>query len=335
MSHKGLPEGVARFLEREAVGGKILNHPNNGGYLRWRLSPDYKIWIDMEAFFKDEDFHLARHAFYDTKLLARVVKEYQPDFISAPIHANGFAERISILSDYVMVFFDDVEVLYVNQRRYPEMAEKHRLVGMDPFQMVQVSTQEALESIEREGLEEALERLLEIYPGGGMVRHIAAVQQQMQGAHEKALEHLEILAQNYPEAPQTYLIRGDVLRALGRYAAARDAYRQAAKRLVPNGRGEAYRKIGTCYLDEGRYAQAYRFLSRETDVFSEDTSLEAIYELATAARLAEKVQVARAALIYMGRYRLGLDDAVWMERIREDLTELGFDPSEIEGPDGA
>lgn len=49
VKEKRYPEGAATFILENAPSGRIFNHYDWGGYLTWRLHPEYKVFIDGRA----------------------------------------------------------------------------------------------------------------------------------------------------------------------------------------------------------------------------------------------------------------------------------------------
>lgn len=44
-----LPKDAARFLKMNSLKGNMFNHYDTGGYLIWKLAPDYKVFVDGRA----------------------------------------------------------------------------------------------------------------------------------------------------------------------------------------------------------------------------------------------------------------------------------------------
>jgi hypothetical protein len=136
LSLRNLPQGDAAFLGRLDLEGTLLNDPSKGGYWEWALKPGWRIAMDLQTpfLFGDNDLYLFMNAFSDDKLLSRVLADYHPDFIAAPLARSRFPELVGLHPQYVPVFFDDVEALYVDGRRHPEIAGAYKL-PVDPFHL--------------------------------------------------------------------------------------------------------------------------------------------------------------------------------------------------------
>ncbi|MBF0320114.1 MAG: hypothetical protein HQL01_09985 [Nitrospirae bacterium] len=130
-----LPRGVTMFLSGLDVGGSLINTPNYGGYTQWMLYPKYKIFMDMEVphLFTDADMYAALNVFTEGITLKNIIEKYRPDFISVPIGNRNFSELTTKYPDFTAIFFDDIEVLYINKHIYPQIDEKYKLQAINPF----------------------------------------------------------------------------------------------------------------------------------------------------------------------------------------------------------
>lgn len=54
--NKNFPADATRFIEAHALPGPLLNHYNWGGYLIWKLYPEYRVFIDGRADVYGDDF---------------------------------------------------------------------------------------------------------------------------------------------------------------------------------------------------------------------------------------------------------------------------------------
>ena len=262
LSFQRLPEGVAAFLRHVNVGGRVLNHPNTGGYLQWRLYPQYKIFMDMQVpfLFKDSDAFLAFRMFRDETIFAELTHAYRPDFVTVPLSYQDFPRLISGFPDYTLVFFDDAEALYVNNRRHPAVARQYALEGIDPFALAQETGTSP--SLATESLRSRLQRLIALYPEGFQARRLAAETALEAQAYRRALSHAQAMVRNFPESPEGYVLQGDAYKGLRVHQQALTSYRKALARSRPKRRARIYQKMGSVYMELQRYAEAYRVLKR-------------------------------------------------------------------------
>jgi tetratricopeptide (TPR) repeat protein len=129
-----LPHGVSEFLIQVNKTGTVLNPPSNGGYLQWMLYPKYKIFMDMHVpfLFTDDDLFVAQNATTNTVSLGKFIQNYNPTFITLP-RKSYYKNIIRNYSEYVPVFFDDSEILWVNKNQLPDIADKYQFKTIDPF----------------------------------------------------------------------------------------------------------------------------------------------------------------------------------------------------------
>lgn len=335
LSTRNLPQGVVTFLTRIDAGGALLNFPNSGGYLRWMLYPKHQIFMDMEIF-DTQAFHLALHAFRDPEALRKTLTRYDPSFITVPLTFGGFPELLQPFPEYVPVFFDDTEALYVNARQYPAIARQHALRDVDPFQLIGQPIDAFLAEERTRGPRLAeLQRLLAIYPECGLINQLMALASNHDQAYEQALPFADAVIRTFPESPTGYLVKGDSLRGLKRFREAVTSYRAALARSGEGaGRNQIEKQIGWSLLDAGRPREAYRVLKHAVDVFAPETSLEDAYRFGVAARLAGERKIAEAVLVFLQEFKVPPEDAEWAEKIRTQLAEVERDREPGQGGAG-
>lgn len=197
LSRNGVPAGVAAFLEKVDAGGRVLNYPDTGSYLWYRLYPRYRVYIDMciPTLFAPEDLESVRRTYAESAALARTLESYRPDFVSVPLRFGWLQERMAAHPEYALVFFDDVEALYADRTRQPSVAASYALKGLDPFAL----RSSGAVSLPRDGRE--LARMLDIDPGGQTTNQLAALVYLERGEPARALPHAEAILREYPEWP--------------------------------------------------------------------------------------------------------------------------------------
>lgn len=315
-----LPEGPIRFLEHVHARGKILNHPNKGGYLQWRLYPRYQIFMDMQGmFFSDEDLLLAFDMFRDKHIFQRLLAQHDPAFLMVPLSFSEFGGLIKQFPEYVLVFFDDWEALYVNQRQYPGIARDYALADLDPFQLI--TTRLDLLTGQEPWLAH-LARLWAIHPDGRLVNTVAAVLSNNEQRYDQALQFTERNIQAFPELSEGYRLKADALRQLGAHDLALVAYRRA---LARDQSRKTYQGMAQSYMARGQYRHAYAAFKKAHDVFSAHVTLEELYELGRSALLAGKRREAESILWYTYKYRIPADQTDWLKTFKNELNQLGID----------
>jgi tetratricopeptide (TPR) repeat protein len=322
----GLPEGVCTFLDRHGTGGKLLNPPNSGGYLRWRLYPKYTILMDMDSYFTDDDYYMSRRMLNQPHILQELLDRYDPTYITAPLLIASFRDMLATpqFQDYRPVFFDDSEVLYANRRHVPELVERFELRTLAPWKTFTRSVLDlAGDTGSRAEVLKEAERMLEVYPIGGNLNQLVGLIRMDQGRHDLALAHARRIVATYPEHSQGYALLGDALDALGDGAGAMAAYRTSVYKAGSDWQ-QAYRQIGEIYLDRKDFDRAYKYFSKAIDPLREDVEVDALYQLAWAALHSGRVKIAGALLTFIMEFRLPEGDTVWREKIGAMMAYYGL-----------
>lgn len=321
-SRTGLPEGIVTFLSRVGATGRILTHPNAGGYVRWMLHPQYTIFMDMETFFTDEDFYLGLNFVSDQQVLDKLLVRYEPSFIMVPFRSPKFTELITKAPQYVPVFFDDAEVLYVHRLHHPAIAERYELKTLRPFEFF--NWKEALETnpIDDPAAFEEIRRLLAVYPEGGGTNVAVADRLIQDGAYDRALPYAETIIEVYPEFSEGYWLKGEALKGLGLSRQAERYYRAALPRASPHGRLALYKKLGRLSFERGQYRHAYRLLKRGIDGLSPDTPIEDFYALGIAALSAGEEHEAEIILTFLQEYKIPSEETAWRDKVASVLAGM-------------
>jgi tetratricopeptide (TPR) repeat protein len=319
MSFKNLPHGIALFLTHINAEGRVLNTPNNGGYLQWAIYPNYKIFMDMEVpfLFTDEDFYIANRAFQNDVLLKKVLVRYDPSFIAVPVSQSKFREMIRKASqDYVVVFFDDAEVLYVNSRHYPSIAKQYVLKAIDPFTLTNQSVESMTKADGGVAALEELFRIVQIYPGCGFANQAIAMIYNGQGLFEKALPYEDALTQNYPELAIGYRLKADSLKGLNLFDNTIENYVTALRKTDAKNKEDVVhisKELALIYFKQKRYGKAYETFERNINVFSSDISYRDLYYFSLFALMAGKKKEAEALYEY-GQLSVAADEKEWHDK---------------------
>ena len=323
LSSAELPQGVAAFLQSLRVGGTVLNHPNSGGYLRWALFPDYKIFMHMHFIFPDELFYTGLQAFAQEPVLRRVVETYHPSFISAPISDGYMPKLMSAFPEYAPVFFDDVEVLYANRQRHPEIVTRYRLTALDPFALELGGIATMLRYPEFDRVAQEAKRLLTSNPDCLVINHLLAAAYNEARAFDRALPFAETIIRAYPNATTGYGLRGDALMGLGAFPQAIQSYQAALRKRgkSPASRLELYTQMARAYAAWGRPRQAYETFQRAIRPFGSEATIQDVYEFGLAAAAIGKYREA-ATLFRLDLQRIPLEQSEWIQRVNEALARI-------------
>lgn len=312
-SYNRLPYGVAAFLQKVNTGGTLLNHPNTGGYFQWVLYPKYKIFMDMEVpfLFSDEDMFIAGRMFTSEEVLSRVLMRYRPVFITVPIRVSVFPGLIRKHSQYKPVFFDDNEVLYVDELQNPSIASSYRLEHIEPFLFSQSIASGLGDKMKTDMISAELERMYRIVPDNFVVNRSLSMIALQKGDYAKAIRHADMIIRDYPESHVGYAIKGDALKGFGKLEKALKNYEYALKRT--DGIRDIHRDIGLIYFEKKMYRKAYKVLSGAANLFGSDTSYRDVYYIAYSAAMANHEKDAGILFEY-GLRTLPDGDKEWVDK---------------------
>ncbi len=307
LSHSALPQGISAFLNRVDVGGKVWNVQNTGGYLRWMIRPSYRILMDVDSTFRDDDFYVSEHALTDPVILGRVLARYDPSFLCVPREHPSFGTVIAPFPQFVPVFFDEVEVLYANRQHHPQLAAQYELRVLNPFQDDQ-QDEHWLRTVDPDQVLEESRRLLNIYPQSRRLNTLVAMILSERGAPAEALPFAHTVVDQYPEFPESFILNGELLERTSALRAALACYRTALKKTDPSRRSSLYMRIGRVYAKLGPPRTAYRYLSRGIDVFASGTPVNQLFLLGMTAAQAQRPTQAEAIFTYLLEFKIPPED---------------------------
>ncbi|MDP3703110.1 MAG: hypothetical protein Q8R78_01805 [Candidatus Omnitrophota bacterium] len=318
ISYRGLPQGVVTFLQHVRVPGSVLNFPNTGGYLQWALHPGHKIFMDMQCplLFTEEDFYTAANMYTNQEVLGKVLAAYEPSFLSVPIIQSQFELVIRSVPDYVLVFFDDEEALYLNQRHYPTLAARYQLAALNPFSLQLNGVTSIIYSDDRQAYLIEARKLLAIYPDSLLLNQLVAASLNQEGAYDRALPFAEAIIRNFPESRTGYGLRGDVLQGLRVFDQALAAYQMALKRSSAGTRAEIFLAMGPAYHALGQHRKAYEAFKKGVNPFSSLATAEDLYWLGSSALLVGKEREGAMCLRFAAQ-KASPNDLVLYERLKE------------------
>ncbi len=325
LSLTNLPEGVAAYLERAEPGGSVLNDPNVGGYLQWRLYPRRKIFMDMEVpfLFTEDDFFAGSRLFADADALRSILRRYAPDFMLVPYSVGlGTAAVAARAPGYAPVFFDDTGVLYADTGRHSRLAEAYPCGALDPNAFSRIVSGAPTPWSDKGALA-CLNKVLETDPQAGLANYHAAELRLLRGEAALSLAHAQAVVARYPEFPWGYHAQAQASAALGRGEEALRLERRAVS-LASGAEAEGLRiALGRLCLREGRAGEAYAALLAAVDPFSPRTSKEDLFDLARAAAAVGRPGDARAVLGFFKRYRIDGPADPWTPKVDDLLASLG------------
>jgi tetratricopeptide (TPR) repeat protein len=322
-SQSNLPTGIVRFLNQHAPGGKILNEANTGGYLPWALSPQFKIYMDMQmTIFSDTDFSVASNVFFDANAFKAFIQKYDPSFISISLNRPQFKKIVANYPQFVPVFFDDAELLYVNKAHYGDLAKKYALKAIDPFHYAEIIYKdESAEKLSATFAEAT--RMRDQDPANYRANHILSSISVVLRQYDKAMYHAEEIIRFYPEQSHGYALKGDALFWMERYEEAARLYKKALDMGRTSKAENVYWNLHASYFNLKEYKKAYNLLSKYVNPFNPNTDYKEIYQLGISASTVGKFREA-VTFLKIARMKVPSDDAEYTKKVKDNL--LLFDP---------
>lgn len=321
-SMQNVPGGVVAFLKHINVGGNLLHNPNYGGYLQWELYPKYKIAMDMQIphLFGDEDLFLIKNCFQYPGVLEKFTSRYDIPFLLMEIK-NGRPESLKKNEDYKIVFFDDIYVLYMNQKKYPELVKQYEIKAIDPYQISTMS----IGHLNQEGLQNLLQELLricQIYPYSCYTNQLVSMIYNKQKEYEKAQQYADLVIKVSPKNPKGYRLKGDSLILNCLPGQAIHYYEEALEYTSDTTlKNEVYLKLGTAYLETMQYEKAYNAFEKTEKIFSYQVDFQYLISFAMAAQgLGQKE---KAFWLYvLADIIIPEKEKEWKQKIKEQIFLL-------------
>jgi hypothetical protein len=123
------PEGAVRFIERERPSGNMFNFAAFGGYLAWRLYPQYRVLIDGRTGWV-HDPALARRV-YEAESSPRAFDALARDLnlqwaVCRAHEGERFCLPPAASRAWAMVYWDDASAIYVRRGGENERMAEHR-----------------------------------------------------------------------------------------------------------------------------------------------------------------------------------------------------------------
>jgi hypothetical protein len=114
-----LPVGAIEWIEEHQPEGRMFNHYNWGGYLIWRLWPDYRVFVDGRTDLYGDAF---LRQYLETQLgkpgFAETLREYAVRLILMPSEST-LSTRLACEGGWKEAYRDDVAAVWVKESEGP------------------------------------------------------------------------------------------------------------------------------------------------------------------------------------------------------------------------
>ncbi|KJR41399.1 hypothetical protein MCHI_002694 [Candidatus Magnetoovum chiemensis] len=319
-TYKYLPHGVTAFLNSIDAGGNVMNDPNYGGYFQWQLYPKYKIFMDMEVpfLFTDNDFFISTDAYYDSAVLGKIIEKYKPSFISAPLGNSSFGNLIKMYPQYKVVFFDDVEALYINENSYPDIAAEYELKSINPFSIASLRVNQ-LDNDAIDAVYNELKKIDAVYPHIASIHRTLAIVSKRKDNKAEAVAYAKKFIEEAPDKVYGYRFMADYLVETENHSEAVWYYLKAIDISKGALRDDLYKKLSVSYRHLGEHKKAYKSMAEAIDVFNDKTSYVELYNLGLLALSAGENDEA-FSMFQFACYKVPLEKVKWIDRIKQRIS---------------
>ena len=136
------PEAAVGFIQDQHPQGRMWNSSVYGGYLSWRLYPEYRVLIDGRTSWVHDPriVKLAYQSEQEPEAFTGLVSEFDIEWaICRSVEGEPFGVPLAASPDWTMVFWDDVSAVYVSTKgRNAKLADEgYRLLRhMTPMSVV-------------------------------------------------------------------------------------------------------------------------------------------------------------------------------------------------------
>ena len=283
----GLPVGSTNFLRKlDSSGRLLLLNANVGGYVHFRLYPHFQIYADMELPpFVGEDFQRLIQASRNAASLGRLVQEHDVDFVAVSLDSPVKAD-LKQLPNLVPIFFDDVQVLYTNRGKHPEVADRYEIRSVDPFDLNKGGADLTARIA-------ALRELHALEQSGSRVNNALAALLIKDNRYEEALKYAKHHVQVAPTDPNAYLLLGSSLEYLERCDEAIAHFERALAYSGEATAREVNLHLGSCHYTLGDLGSAYSVFRRSVNPYIYEEYPETLYQFSVSSLAVGDIDRAR------------------------------------------
>ena len=272
------------------------------------------------AIFNDTDFAAGQNAFYDANAFKAFIRQYDPSFISVSLNRPDFKKVVATDKRFVPVFFDQAEVLYINNVHYGDLAERYALKAIDPFHYGEVIYADESAKKRSEIFSEA-SRILDQDPANYRAHHILSSILVVRRQYDEALSHAEAIIRLYPEQSHGYALKGDAFFWMGLYEEAARFYKKALDMGRTSKAENVYWNLHASYFNLKEYKKAYNLLSKYVNPFNPNTDYKEIYQLGMSAASVGKIREA-VTFLKIAKIKVPPDDTESTKKINDNLLIL-------------
>jgi tetratricopeptide (TPR) repeat protein len=241
------PERAADFLLREKLPGHVFNDFDVGGYLSWRLGPQYSVYVDGRYLPFGTSFLLHKNSLMalppDSPEWQEEADHWNINVVFFSLSRYGELTNAPLTSfcssrSWKPVYLDDVAVIFLRDR--PENEAWLRRLTLD------CRTAPLPPPLLFSNPWRARAELFQFYSNAGSIFYVLSRDAEAAAAFDSAY-------QLFPKDPNLHLIRGQFFEATGRRPEAEQEYRTSINLGETD---TAWYTLGRLYASERRFAEA-------------------------------------------------------------------------------
>ena len=258
------PERAAAFLLRERLPGNVFNDFNLGGYLAYRIGPEYPVYVDGRYIPFGADFIVHKNGLMasppDSTAWTDEADRRGINLAIFSLSRYGELENAPLTAfcaskNWKPVYLDEVSVIFMrvreqNQPWLSRLALDCKTAPLNPPAALAAGDAESRGHAE----------LFEYYANAGSVLYVLSRDAEASAALDRA-------NQIFPDDPNLHLIRGQFFEATGRATEAEKEYR-ASLDLTPT--DAAWQSLGRLYGAQHRYAEAAECFEKSAELSTHD-----------------------------------------------------------------
>ena len=306
-----LPRGTVALLLAHGEGGRVLHHPNYGGYLQWALGERFTIGADMQTpfFFSGRSVLELSSAYAEPRALRTAAAAFHADYVLVP-WSNVVQLESGIADAYAPIGFDDVVIAYAHRQRRASVVSRLELHALAPANFDKLLRGE-LAAAQRGPAGVELGRLAAVDDHVAIVRAAQAVLADLQGDRGAARRYAEAAAALAPGHADVLRIAGEIALEAGALPEALDHFTRGLE-LAHTTFAPRHTRTRLCWgaartmSKLGRSSEVYPLLlAAYDDLTSPAVSFDDLRLLAAAARDAGE-QEAAGTFVHLAELRGGV-----------------------------
>jgi len=289
------PTPTTEFIKQLGVKGKYMAPASLAGYIQWELYPDLLIHSDMEfPPFSGIDFLESLKSMTSETGLAHVIEKYNPDYFGVYLSVTQFPDFVEATDTFTLISFDDHLALYINKKKHPELAAKHEIKHINPFNIYSSVHEDDLSPYIKE-----LQALIKFNKHSettltALISYLIVNKQ-----YTEALEYINVLKNTYATNPNVLFLQGQAHENLRQYEQAIQTYTEAL-----SGPTNTLHKVMHTYLADSHYqmenySEAYKHYKYDFNPFLKNESPKRYYAFSYSALIVGDVKRAKRLLTYM------------------------------------